>query len=209
MTPSGTVRVLSVDDHPVVRDGVARVLALQPDMDVVGEAATGLEAIEQFRLLRPDVTLMDIQMPGLDGVEATRVIRGEAPNARIIVLTTYAGDVQATRAIRAGAAAFLLKSALRKELVQTIRDVHAGRRHITPEVALEVALHAADDALSDREIEVLRHVANGEANKEIAHQLGVSEDTVKGHLKTIFSKLGARDRTHAVTVALRRGMISL
>ena len=209
MMRSGAVRVLTVDDHPIVRDGVARVLALQPDMEVVGEAATGVEAIERFRLLRPDITLMDIQMPGLDGVEATRIIRREAPCARIIVLTTYAGDVQATRAIRAGAAALLLKSAPRRDLVQTIRDVHAGRRHITPEVALDVALHAADEALSEREIEVLRHVADGRANKEIAFQLSVSENTVKGHLKTIFSKLGARDRTHAVTLALRRGIISL
>jgi DNA-binding NarL/FixJ family response regulator len=203
------IRVMTVDDHPALRDGIAAIVELQPDMVMVGEAANGEEAVAAFANLRPDVTLMDLQMPGMGGVEAIAAIRTEARNARIIVLTTYDGDVQAAQALKAGAAAYLLKSALRKELLDTIRAVHAGRRHIPPEIAQEIALHAADDPLSEREITILRHVAAGEANKAIAWALSISEDTVKAHMKSIFSKLDVGDRTQAVTAALRRGIIAL
>jgi len=203
------IRVLVVDDHPMLREGVAAVLALQPDMVLVGEAGNGAEAVARHRELRPDVTLMDLQMPGMTGLEAIEAIRAEVPAARIVVLTTYAGDVQALRALKAGATGYLLKSALRRELLDTIRNVHAGRRQLQPEVAHDIAIHAVDEALSEREIHVLRLVAAGRANKQIAWDLSLSEDTVKAHLKSIFAKLDVADRTHAVTVAARRGVIEL
>ncbi|KQY29430.1 LuxR family transcriptional regulator [Caulobacter sp. Root1455] len=208
--PAGQpIRVLVVDDHPMLREGVAAVLALQPDMVLVGEAENGAEALARYRDLRPDVTLMDLQMPGMSGLEAIEAIRAEFPAARIVVLTTYAGDVQALRALKAGATGYLLKGALRRELLDTIRNIHAGRRHLQPEVAHEIAIHAIDETLSEREIHVLRLVAAGRANKQIAWDLSLSEDTVKAHLKSIFAKLDVADRTHAVTVAARRGVIEI
>ena len=210
MSASATpIRILTVDDHSLLRDGIAALVSTQPDMEVVAEASTGSEAIELFRRLRPDVTLMDVQMPEIDGIEALIAIRNEFPAARVIVLTTYKGDVQATRALKAGAQAYLLKSLLRQELLTTIRDVHSGRKRIGQEVAEQLADHLGEDALTPREIEVLRLVADGNSNKLIASQLSVSEDTVKGHLKNILSKLGANDRTHAVTIAIKRGIIGL
>jgi DNA-binding NarL/FixJ family response regulator len=203
------ISVLVVDDHPLLREGVAAVLQLQDDIRLVGEAANGAEAIERFRALKPDVVLMDLQMPGMGGVQAIEAIRAETPNARIVVLTTYDGDVQALRAMKAGAAAYLLKSSLRKELVDAIRDVHAGRRRVSPQVAETIAVHAVDDRLSEREAEILRLVAEGNPNKQIARRLSLSEETVKAHLKSIFGKLDVADRTHAVTVAVRRGIIEL
>jgi DNA-binding NarL/FixJ family response regulator len=203
------IRILTVDDHALLRDGIAALVATQADMKVVAEASNGREAIELFRTLRPDVTLMDIQMPELDGIEALITIRSEFPDARIIVLTTYKGDVQATRALKAGAQAYLLKSLLRQELLTTIREVHAGRKRIGQEVAAQLANHLGDDALTAREIEVLRLISEGNSNKLIASHLSVSEDTVKGHVKNILSKLGANDRTHAVTIGLKRGIIKL
>ena len=201
------IRVLTVDDHPLLREGIAAVANGEDDIDLVAEATSGQEAIELFRLHRPDVTLMDIQMPGMNGIEAMTTIRSEFPNARFIVLTTYSGDVQALRALKAGAAGYLLKSMLRNELLDAIRAVHAGKKRIPPEIAAELADHVTDDALSDREIEVLKRVATGHSNKIIASYLSVSEATVKGHMKSILSKLGASDRTHAVTIALKRGFI--
>lgn len=209
MTPQSPIRVLCVDDHPMLREGIAALLAAQPDIKLVAEASNGREALEQFRLHRPDITLMDLQMPEMNGVEAMLAISEEFPAARIIVLTTYSGDVQALRALKAGARAYLLKSLLRKELLETIRSVHAGQRRVFPEVAAELAQHAGDETLSSREIEVLRLVSQGNANKEIAAQLSITEETVKGHMKNILAKLGANDRTHAVTIALKRGMIDL
>ena len=203
------IRVLVVDDHPVLRDGVAAVLENQADMTMVGEARDGSEAIERYRALRPDVTLMDLQMPGMNGVDAIVAIRAEHPGARIIVLTTYAGDVQAVRALKAGATGYLLKSSLRTELIEAIHNVHRGQRHVHRDIADEIALHVVDEALTEREISVLRLVSVGKANKQVASELGLSEETVKGHLKSIFSKLDVADRTHAVTVAARRGIIEL
>jgi DNA-binding NarL/FixJ family response regulator len=202
-----TIKVLAVDDHPLLREGIAAVMAGEPDIELVAEATCGQEAIELFRLHRPDVTLMDLQMPGMSGIEAITAIRGEFPSARFIVLTTYQGDVQALRALKAGAAGYLLKNMLRKELLETIRIVHSGKRRIPPEIAAELADHVTDDSLSDREVEILRLVATGNSNKIIASQLIVSEATVKGHMKSILSKLGANDRTHAVTIAMKRGFI--
>jgi DNA-binding NarL/FixJ family response regulator len=209
MTSPPPIRILSADDHPVIRDGVAAIIATQPDMQMVGEAGDGAQAVETYRQLRPDVALIDIQMPVLDGVQATQAIRKEYPAARIVILTTYSGDVRAVKALKAGAAGYLLKSALRKELIDTIRAVHAGRRHVPAEIAREIAIHTADDAMTEREIAVLQQVAAGKTNKEIARILAVSEDTVKAHLKSIFLKLDVADRTLAVTQALRRGVILL
>ena len=201
------IRVLSVDDHPLLREGIAAVLAGEEDFHLVAEATGGAEAIQLFRVHRPDVTLMDLQMPGMNGIEAMIAIRAEFPNARFVVLTTYPGDVQALRALKAGASGYMLKNMMRKELLDTIRIVHAGRRRIPPEIAAELADHVTDDALSDREVNVLRRVATGNSNKIIASQLNVSEATVKGHMKSILAKLGANDRTHAVTIAMKRGFL--
>ena len=203
------IRIMAVDDHPALREGIAAMIEPEPDMVMAGEAANGAEAIIAFANLRPDITLIDLQMPVMGGIEAIRAIRKQARNAHIIVLTTYDGDVQAAQALKAGAAAYLLKSSLRRELLDTIRSVHAGRRHIPPEIAREIALHAADDPLTAREIGILQLVAAGKANKEIAWQLSISDDTVKGHMKNIFAKLDVGDRTEAVTMALRRGIIEL
>ena len=201
------IRILAVDDHPLLREGIAAVLQGEPDMVLIGEATNGEEAVRNYRQHRPDVTLMDLQMPGISGIEAITAIRSEFPGARFIVLTTYQGDVQALRALKAGASGYLLKSMLRKDLLETIRMVDAGKRKIPPEIAAELADHVADDALSEREVDVLRRVAQGNSNKVIAGQLAISEATVKGHMKSILSKLGANDRTHAVTIALKRGFI--
>ena len=206
---SSQIRILAVDDHPVVRQGIAGLLAVQPDMSVVGEASNGREAIQQFRAHRPDVTLMDLQMPEMNGIDAISAIRGEFPEARIIVLTTYAGDVQALRAMKAGARGYLLKNLLYKELLDTIRAVHAGKKTLSPEISYQLAEHATDEALSPAEISVLRLIAAGNGNKQIAHQLSVTEETVKGRVKNILSKLGANDRTHAVLIGLKRGIIEL
>jgi DNA-binding NarL/FixJ family response regulator len=193
----------------MLREGVAAVLQLREDMTVVGEAQNGREAVTRFKELRPDVVLMDLQMPDMNGLQAIEAIRGENPNARIVVLTTYDGDVLALRALRAGAAGYLLKSSLRRELVETIRGVHAGRKYVSSEIAGKIAVHAVDERLSDREVDILRLVAEGHANKQIAWKLSISEETVKAHLKSIFGKLEVADRTHAVTVAVRRGFIDL
>lgn len=201
------ISVLAVDDHPLLREGIAAVIEGEEDIELVAQAASGQEAIELFRAHRPDVTLMDLQMPGMSGIEAILKIRGEFSNARFIVLTTYQGDVQALRALKAGASGYLLKNMLRKGLLDTIRAVNSGRRCIPPEIAAELADHVIDDALSDREVDVLRRVATGNSNKLIASQLNVSEATVKGHMKNILSKLGANDRTHAVTIAMKRGFL--
>ncbi len=201
------IRIFTVDDHPLLREGIAAVIERQEDMVLVGEATNGQEAVEGFRLHRPDVTLMDLQMPEMNGIDAIIAIRREFLNARIVVLTTFHGDVQALRAFKAGASGYLLKGMLRKELVDTIRTVHAGRRRIPPEVATELAEHAIEDALTEREIDILNRVAKGNSNKIIASQLDISEATVKYHLKSILSKLGANDRTHAVTIAMKRGFI--
>jgi DNA-binding NarL/FixJ family response regulator len=209
MSTSSPIRILSVDDHPMLREGIAAVLAGEDDMVLVAEASNGREAVEQFRAQRPDVTLMDVQMPEVNGVEAISKIREEFPEARIIVLTTYSGDVQATRAFKAGASGYLLKNMLRKELIDTIRAVHAGKKRIPPEIAVDMAEHHSDDALTAREIEVLRAVAAGNANKMVGELLHVSEETIKAHMKNILSKLGAKDRTHAVTIALKRGIIEI
>ena len=203
------IRILTVDDHPVLREGIAAILASETDMVLVAEAGNGREAIEQFRAHRPDITLMDLQMPLMGGGEAILAIRKEFPDARIIVLTTYGGDVQADRAFKAGAYGYLLKSMLRKELVDTIRTVHGGRKRIPPEIAVEMAEHHADDALTERELDVLRQVAAGNANKIIADKLEISEETVKAHMRKILSKLGANDRTHAVAIAVKRGIIEI
>jgi DNA-binding NarL/FixJ family response regulator len=203
------ITILVVDDHPVLREGVLAMLSGHADVQVVAQAANGREALEQFRRHRPDIVLMDIQMPEMNGIDAIAAIRAEASAARIIVLTTYRGDVSALRALRAGAVGYLLKSQLLNELVDTIRAVHAGLRRIPPEIAAELAAHFGDDALSEREIQVLRLVAQGNSNKQVAADLGVSEDTIKAHMKNVCAKLNAKDRTHAVTTALRRGILEL
>jgi DNA-binding NarL/FixJ family response regulator len=203
------IRVLSVDDHPLLREGIAALVNVEADMRMVAEASNGQEAIEKFRLHRPDVTLMDLQMPGSNGIEAIIDIHNEFPNARIIVLTTYTGDVQVLRALRGGAQGYILKGHVHRELLETIRAVHAGKKRIPPEVAAELADHAAEDNLTSRETDVVRLIASGNANKVIAYQLSISEETVKTHVTNILSKLGANDRTHAVTIALKRGIIEL
>ena len=201
------IRILSVDDHPLIRQGIAGLVATQADMNMIAQAANGLEAIEQFHRHRPDITLMDLQMPEMNGLDAIIAIRGEFPEARIIVLTTYAGDVQALRALKAGARAYLLKDSLHKDLLATIRAVHAGKKSMSPEVSFQLAEHATDDALTPAEVRVLHLIAEGNANKEIAAQLSTSEDTVKGQVRNILSKLGAKDRTHAAMIGLKRGII--
>jgi DNA-binding NarL/FixJ family response regulator len=203
------IRILTVDDHQLLREGIVAVLERQEDMCVVGQAGSGREAIESFRRLRPDVTLMDLRMPDMSGLEAISAIRTEFSSARIVVLTTYAGDVQAAAALRAGAAGYLLKNLVRKELVETIRTVHAGKRSVPSEIATEIAEHVADDNLTAREIEVLRRVAAGKSNKLVAAELDISEGTVKTHMKSILPKLDASDRTHAVMIALKRGILEL
>ncbi len=201
------IRVLCVDDHPLLREGIAALIGNQSDMELVAEACNGREALELFRKHHPDVTLMDLQMPEMGGIDAISAIRGEFPEARIIVLTTHAGDFQVSRALKAGARAYLLKGMLRKELLETIRAVHAGQKRLSMEVAAEIAEHITDDALTPREIEVLRLVAGGNANKEIAARLSLTEESVKSHISNILSKLQANDRTHAVTIGLKRGII--
>lgn len=203
------IRILTVDDHPLLRKGIAALVNAEPDLKLVAEASNGEEAIEAFRSHRPDVTLMDLQMPGIDGLGAIARIRDEFPNARIIVLTTYTGDTQVLRALRAGARAYLLKGHVHKELLETIRAVHAGQKRIPPDIAAELAEHAMDDELTEREIDVLKLVAAGNANKHIADQLSIGEATVKSHVSNILSKLGANDRSHAVTIGLKRGIIEL
>lgn len=201
------IQVLIVDDHPIVREGIAALLERQPDMVAVGEASNGEEALQRYAALRPDVTLIDVQMPGMDGIAAVEAIRRLSANAAILMLTTYPGDAQAVRAIQAGAAGYLLKNSIRKELLDAIRSVHAGRRTVSPEIAHALAVHALDERLSERDVAILRLVADGHANKQIAWRLGVSTDTIKANLKQLFAKLGVDDRTHAVSVAARRGFI--
>ena len=208
-TSSKLITVLAVDDHSLLRKGIAALVNAEPDMKLIAEASNGHEAIESFRLHRPDVTLMDIQMPTFNGIEAISRIQGEFPEARIIVLTTYTGDAQVARALRAGARAYVLKVHVHRELLETIRAVHAGRKRIPPDIAAELAEHASDDELTVREIDVLRLIAAGNSNKLIADQLSVGEATVKSHVTNILSKLGANDRTHAVSIALKRGIIEL
>ena len=203
------IRILLADDHPLLRDGVSGLIADQPDMKLVAEASNGREAIDQFRKYHPDITLLDLQMPEINGIDAILAMRSDYPDARIIVLTTYIGDAQVLRSLKAGAQAYLLKSALRRELLETIRAVHAGHRRIPPEVATQLAEHAVDEQLTSREIEVLRLIAAGNANKLVASELSITEETVKGHVKNILSKLGANDRTHAVTIAIKRGIIEI
>jgi DNA-binding NarL/FixJ family response regulator len=201
------IRVLCADDHPLILDGIARLIERESDMELVAEAANGAEAVAAFQKHQPDVTLMDLQMPELNGVDAIQKIRELYPRARCVVLTTYRGDFQAARAFKAGAVGYLLKTMLRKELIQTIRDVHAGFRHVPPEIASEMTRHFAADELSPREIDVLRTIANGQSNKMAAGRLAISEDTVKGHMRSILAKLNANDRLDAVLIAMRRGIL--
>ncbi len=209
MTIDNPIRIMSVDDHPLIRQGIARLVSAQADLTLVAEATNGREAVQQFRAHRPDVTLMDLQMPEMSGLDAISTIRGEFPEARVIVLTTYAGDVQAHRAMKAGSRAYLLKDTLHRELVETIRAVHAGKKFLSPEIAFQLAEHVADDSLTSAEIQVLRLIAEGSANKQIAAQLALSQETVKGQVRNILSKLGAKDRTQAAMIGLKRGIIEL
>ena len=206
---SSPIRILVVDDHPIVREGIAGLVGVQADMTLVAQAGNGRDAIQQFRTHRPDVTLMDLQMPEMNGLDALIAIRTEFPEAKVIVLTTYEGDVHILRALKAGAQGYLLKNTLHSDLLRTIRAVHAGKKGLSPEVSFQVAEHMSDDALTPAEIAVLRLIAGGNANKEIADQLGVTEDTVKGRVKSILSKLDANDRTHAAIIGLKRGIIQL
>jgi DNA-binding NarL/FixJ family response regulator len=203
------IRILAVDDHPLLREGIAALVSKQVDMQLVGEASSGRESVELFRQLRPDVVLMDVQMPDMGGIDALIAIRGEFPSAKVIVLTTYAGDALAQRALRAGAQAYVLKGSVRRELLDTIRAVHRGLKRVHPEVAAELAHHLGDEALSSRELEVLALIASGRSNKQIASELSITEETAKAHVKSIIAKLQANDRTHAVTLALARGIIQL
>lgn len=203
------IRILIVDDHPLLREGIESLVGKQPDMMVAAEAASGKQAIDLFHKHRPDVTLLDMRMPDLDGLKAMTIILGDFPEAKFIVLTTYSGDVQIIRALRAGARAYLLKGLLRKELLDTIRIVYAGRKRIPPEIAVQIADHAGEDNLTAREVEVIQLIAAGNPNKLVADKLSITEDTVKAHVKSILSKLSANDRTHAVTIAIRRGIIDL
>ena len=209
MSETKPIRIMTVDDHPVFREGIRSILATQDDMDLVAEAATGAEAIKMYELHRPDITLMDLRLPDISGLEAITRIRERYSQARMIVLTTYKGDVQALRALKVGAMGYLLKSMLRMYMLDTIRAVHAGHKRIPPEIASEMAEFAADDSLTAREVQVLQQVATGNANKNIGDKLAISEDTVKAHVKSILSKLGANDRTHAVTIAIRRGFLDI
>ncbi len=203
------IRILTVDDHPLLRKGIAALVNTEPDLKLVAEASNGKEAIDAFRTHRPDVTLMDLQMPDMDGLEAINVIRSEFPDARVIVLTTYSGDMQVLRALKAGARGYILKGHVHKELLHAIRAVHAGQKRIQPEIAAELADHATDDALTEREIDVLKLIGAGNSNKQIADQLSIGEATVKSHVTNILSKLGANDRAHSVTIGLKRGIIEL
>jgi DNA-binding NarL/FixJ family response regulator len=209
MSATSPIRILTVDDHPMLREGIAAAIRRQADMLLVAEAEDGKEAVELFRTHRPDITLMDLQMPAMSGIEAITAICKEFPDARIIVLTTYSGDAQASRAFKAGASGYLLKNMLRKELIETIRSVHGGKKRIPPEIARGMGEHHIDDALTEREMEVLREVAAGNSNKIVADHLKISEQTVKTHMKIILAKLAANDRTHAVTIALKRGIIEI
>jgi len=210
MNTVGTrIRILAVDDHPVVRQGIAGMVTVETDMSLVGEASNGREAIQQFRALRPDITLMDLQMPQMNGLDALIAIRNESPDAKVIMLTTYTGDVQILRALKAGAQGYLLKGTLHRDLLDTIRAVYAGKKALSPEASYEVAEHGTDDALTPREIDVLRLIAAGNSNKRVADKLSIAEASVKSHVESILSKLGANDRTHAVTIALKRGIIEL
>ena len=206
-TDSSPIRILAVDDHPLVRRGIATLIAAESGISLVAEASNGREAIQQFRTHHPDVTLMDIQMPEMNGLDALSAIRNEFPEARIVVLTTYSGDVQVLRALKAGARAYLLKNALHKDLLETIRAVHGGKKTLSPEASYQLAEHATDDALTPAEVAVLRLIAQGNANKQIADQLSITEETVKSRVKNILSKLGANDRTHAAMIGLKRGII--
>jgi len=208
-TAISQIRILAVDDHPIVRQGIAGLVGIQTDMVLVGEASNGRDAIQQFRTQHPDVTLMDLQMPQMSGIDSLIAIRNEFPNAKVIVLTTYAGDTQILRALKAGAQAYLLKNTLHKELLETIRAVHTGKKILSPEVSYQIAEHATDDLLTPAEILVLRLIAAGNANKQIADQLSTTEETVKSRVKNILSKLGANDRTQAAMIGLKRGIIEL
>ena len=208
-TDSSQIRILAADDHALVREGIAGLIGVQADMVIIGEACNGREAIQQFRIHHPDITLMDLQMPEMNGIDALIGIRSEFPDAKVIVLTTYAGDVQIVRALKAGAQGYLLKNTLHKELLDTIRAVHAGKKALSPEASYEIAEHATDDALTPAEIAVLRLIAAGNANKQIADQLSITEETVKSRVKNILSKLGANDRTHAAMIGLKRGIIEI
>jgi DNA-binding NarL/FixJ family response regulator len=209
VTSDSPIRIMAVDDHPLYRHGIAAVVSVQADLKLVAEAANGREAIQQFRTHRPDVTLMDLQMPEMSGLDAIRAILGEFPDARIIVLTTYAGDVQVLRALKAGACGYLLKEALHREVLESIRAVHAGKKALSPEISFELAEHVSDDQLTPGEVRVLRLIADGKANKEIAARLSLSEETVKWQVRNILSKLGVTDRTQAAMVGLKRGIIEL
>ena len=208
-TGATEIRILAVDDHPIVREGIAGLIAIQPDMVLVGEAADGREAVQQFRRHRPDITLMDLQMPEMNGLDALIAIRNEFPDAKIIVLTTYKGDTHILRALKAGAHGYLLKNSLHKELLEAIRGVHSGRKNLSGEASLEIAEHGMDESLTPAEISVLRLIATGNTNKQIADKLSTTEESIKSRVKNVLSKLGAHDRTHATTIAVKRGIIEL